>query len=52
VGSSTAEGAYRWGLGNTLCPRLEGVKAHMHVRDPLLTSLPKEALEALARSYD
>ena len=25
---------------------------HAHVRDPLLASLPKEALEALARSYD
>jgi len=25
---------------------------HAHVRDPFLASLPKEALEALARSYD
>jgi hypothetical protein len=25
---------------------------HAHVRDPLLASLPKEALEALGRSYD
>jgi hypothetical protein len=25
---------------------------HAHVRDPLLSSLPKEALEALAQSYD
>jgi hypothetical protein len=25
---------------------------HAHVRDPLLASLPKEAMEALARSYD
>jgi hypothetical protein len=25
---------------------------HAHTRDPFLTSLPKEALEALARSYD
>jgi hypothetical protein len=25
---------------------------HAHIRDPLLASLPKEALEALARSCD
>jgi hypothetical protein len=25
---------------------------HAHVRDPLLSSLPKKALEALAQSYD
>jgi hypothetical protein len=25
---------------------------HAHVRDPLLASLPREALEALARTYD
>ena len=25
---------------------------HEHTRDPFLASLPKEALEALARSYD
>jgi hypothetical protein len=31
---------------------LTGGVIHAHVRDPLLASLPKEALEALARSYD
>jgi len=31
---------------------VSGGLIHTHVRDPLLSSLPKEALEALARSYD
>jgi hypothetical protein len=31
---------------------VSGGLVHTHVRDPLLSSLPKEALEALARSYD
>jgi hypothetical protein len=31
---------------------VSGGLVHTHVRDPLLASLPKEALEALARSYD
>jgi hypothetical protein len=31
---------------------LSGGIVHTHVRDPLLASLPKEASEALARSYD
>jgi hypothetical protein len=31
---------------------LSGGLVHAHTRDPFLASLPKEALEALARSYD
>jgi hypothetical protein len=31
---------------------LSGGLVHTHVRDPFLAALPKEALEALARSYD
>jgi hypothetical protein len=31
---------------------VSGGLVHTHVRDPLLASLPKEALEALAQSYD
>jgi hypothetical protein len=31
---------------------VSGGLVHTHIRDPFLTSLPKEALEALARSYD
>jgi hypothetical protein len=31
---------------------VSGGLVHAHTRDPLLASLPKEALEALARSYD
>jgi len=31
---------------------LTGGLVHAHVRDPFLATLPKEALEALARSYD
>jgi hypothetical protein len=31
---------------------VSGGLVHAHVRDPFLASLPKEALEALARSYD
>jgi hypothetical protein len=31
---------------------VSGGLVHTHVRDPFLASLPKEALEALARSYD
>ena len=31
---------------------VSGGLLHAHTRDPLLASLPKEALEALARAYD
>ena len=31
---------------------VSGGLVHAHTRDPFLASLPKEALEALARSYD
>jgi hypothetical protein len=31
---------------------VSGGLVHAHTRDPLLASLPKEALEALSRSYD
>jgi hypothetical protein len=31
---------------------VSGAFVHAHTRDPFLASLPKEALEALARSYD
>jgi hypothetical protein len=31
---------------------VSGGLVHAHVRDPFLASLPKEALEALTRSYD
>ena len=31
---------------------VSGGIVHAHTRDPLLASLPKETLEALARSYD
>jgi hypothetical protein len=31
---------------------VSGGLVHTHVRDPLLAALPKEALKALARSYD
>jgi hypothetical protein len=31
---------------------VSGGLVHAHVRDPHLALLPKEALEALARSYD
>lgn len=31
---------------------VSGGLVHTHVRDPFLAALPKEALEALARSYD
>ena len=31
---------------------VSGGLVHTHVRDPFLASLPKEALEALARSFD
>jgi len=31
---------------------ISGGLLHTHTRDPFLASLPKEALEALARSYD
>ena len=31
---------------------VSGGLIHAHTRDPFLASLPKEALEALARSYD
>lgn len=32
--------------------RVSGGMVHAHTRDPFLSSLPKEALEALSRSYD
>lgn len=31
---------------------VSGGLIHAHTRDPFLASLPKEALEQLARSYD
>jgi hypothetical protein len=31
---------------------VSGAMVHAHVRDPFLATLPKEALEELARSYD
>jgi hypothetical protein len=31
---------------------VSGGLVHAHTRDPFLASLPKEALEAFARSYD
>ena len=31
---------------------VSGGLAHVHTRDPLLSALPKEALETLARAYD
>ena len=31
---------------------MSGGIVHAHTRDPFLASLPKEALEALARTYD
>ena len=31
---------------------MSGGLVHAHTRDPFLASLPKEALEALSRSYD
>ena len=31
---------------------VSGGITHFHTRDPLLASLPKEAVEALARAYD
>ena len=31
---------------------VSGGLVHAHTRDPFLASLPKEALEALSRSYD
>ncbi len=31
---------------------MSGGLVHAYTRDPFLASLPKEALEALARSYD
>jgi hypothetical protein len=38
-------------FGTVECAWNAGI-VHAHVRDPYLAMLPKEALEALARSYD
>lgn len=48
-------GDLRGSFGSSAPPQdvsVSGGIVHAHTRDPFLASLPKEALEALARSYD